>query len=164
MAKLQLARLKELLRYCPETGFFTRVRNQGNAKAGSRAGCERESGGYRVICVDHKMHYEHRLAWFYMTGEWPKEIDHIDLNKGNNSWANLRLATRSTNMANASLRKDNTSGYKGVSYNTKDRVWQAKIQLNTKTIFIGGFVNKEDAAEAYRGRAAELFGDFARIQ
>ena len=89
---LTLERLKTLLHYDPETGLWTWRVNKGRVKAGSIAGCS--TRGYWVLRVDQHNYLSHILAWFYMTGEWPEhEVDHRDLDKGNNHWDNLRPAT-----------------------------------------------------------------------
>ena len=89
-----------LLKYDPETGVFTWLADRAhNALAGCIAG-SRLSSGYCQIKVGGPLFYTHRLAFLYMTGRWPSaEIDHIDHNRGNNAWGNLREATRSQNLA-----------------------------------------------------------------
>ena len=77
------ARLKELLTYDPETGYFTRNVNVKGANAGERAGTI-TAKGYIAIGIDRKHYLAHRLAFLYMTGEWPKElVDHKDTIKIN---------------------------------------------------------------------------------
>lgn len=84
-AILTHARLRELLDYNAETGVFTwRVSRQGHCKAGSAAGARRHDG-YIRICVDQRRVWGHRLAWFYVHGEWPsQQIDHINGNPSDN--------------------------------------------------------------------------------
>lgn len=163
---LTQARLRELLDYDASTGVFTRRVRVANVAAGTIAGCRRGSG-YLFISVDNKLLRAHQLAWLYMTGEWPnKFIDHVDLNKANNRWSNLRLATKSQNQANTGLNKSNVSGIKGVSrYRAGERYgkpWQAGIQKDGKVIHLGHFVTKEEAGGAYARAAKTLFGEFAR--
>lgn len=76
------------------------------------------------------------------------EIDHIDRNPLNAQRSNLREVTTSFNQANANKRRDNTSGYKGVSWNKRDRKWYAQIMVNQKLIFLGSYVCKHEAARA----------------
>lgn len=89
-------------------------------------------------------------------------VDHLDRNKLNNQRSNLRLATRADNNRNQGLRKDNASGYKGVSkYHGK---WAANIQVDgSKQVFLGGFTDPEEAAYVYDKFAMQLFGDFAYL-
>ena len=155
--------LKSILEYKPEAGSWDWFVSKGNQKAGSKAGSIRKSDGYYRIKINGKEYVSHRLAWLYMTGEWPtNEIDHIDLNKLNNKWKNLREATHSQNMANVALLSNNTSGYKGVFWHKQNLKWMVQIKVNNKRIYLGSFVNKEDAVEAYKKAAKKYFGEFAR--
>ena len=86
-------------------------------------------------------------------------VDHIDQNGLNNRRSNLRLATIAQNMANSGPKKDNRLGLKGVSQ--KRRRFMANITHEGKTTYLGLFVNKEDAAEAYRKAAIAIHGEFA---
>lgn len=88
------------------------------------------------------------------------ETDHRDGNKLNNQKNNLRFATRSQNMMNIGLRKDNVSGIKGVSWNKRDKKWQPQICINQKIISLGYCNSKEEAIEKYNKKARELFGEF----
>src|ERR1019366_3934979 len=116
-----VARLKEVLRYVPETGLFTWLMKRGSRAAGSVAGTLR-SDGYIQIRLDGDAYLGHRLAWFYQTGSWPTpECDHQDLDKTNNRWTNLREATKSQNKANVNRPISNTSGAKGVCWHKKGR-------------------------------------------
>lgn len=154
-------RLKELLRYEPETGkWFWRI-SKGGIAAGTDAGTL-VSNGYIKIGIDRKKYLAHRLAWFYTMGVWPTEIDHIDLNKQNNKWLNLRVANRSQNMGNTMIRKNNTSGHKGVRWNKKSNKWVANITIDRKVTHIGLYDRMEDAIEAYQSKAVEHFGEFVR--
>jgi hypothetical protein len=157
---LTLSRLRSLLSYDPETGHFTRlVTRAKNAVAGDIAGTPHNCG-YVMICVDRRPYLAHRLAVFYVTGAWPREVDHIDMNKSNNRWINLRVATRSQNRANTRARADNTHGCKGVTRQKKR--WRPQIMVDGKRIQLGLFIRKEDAAKAYLLAAQKYFGEFAR--
>lgn len=162
------ARLMELLRYDPETGAFTHRVNISNRKAGDVAGCVHESrGNYCFISIDDKIYRAHKLAWLYVTGEWPDRlIDHRNLNRADNAFCNLRMATKSQNQANMKAPSHNTSGIKGVSpYRVGERYgkpWQATIRKDGKSIHLGHFSTKEHAAAAYAVAADRIFGEFAR--
>jgi hypothetical protein len=119
--------------------------------------------GYVQIMVDGRKYLAHRLAWLWMTGVWPDgEVDHWDTNGANNAWANLRAATRPQQLMNASKRSDNTSGYKGVSFDPRRGTWYARVESNGRKQWIGSFPTPE-AAKLARDAAADLFhGDFAR--
>ena len=88
-------------------------------------------------------------------------VDHIDGNPLNNRRCNLRLATKAENNRNVSMRRDNTSGFKGVSRVSEGNKWMAKIGVNGRQIFLGRFDTAEQAHEAYCAAAVLHFGDFA---
>jgi hypothetical protein len=156
--------LKRLFHYDPETGNFIRkVTKAGNAKAGMIAGAKSVRGGIIIRMFGNKDFRAHRLAWLYMTGEFPPdglEIDHINCNPEDNRWCNLRLATKSQNKHNTRVRKNNTHGFKGVSF--VNGRWMASIRLNWKRHYLGCFATPEQAAAAYAKAAHELHGEFAR--
>jgi hypothetical protein len=87
-------------------------------------------------------------------------IDHIDRNGLNNTRKNLRICTHAQNKANLHLYRNNTSGFRGVTFDKNRNKWFAKIRKNDKWIFIGRFDKKIDAAIAYQKKAKEFFGDF----
>ena len=99
-------RLYELLLYNQKTGEFTWKKNRKKALVGVVAGC-RAKTGYWVITIGTRRYYTHRLAWFYMTGAWPsKQIDHINGQRDDNRWCNLREATYSQNQTNSGQRTE----------------------------------------------------------
>ncbi|MEK6878312.1 MAG: HNH endonuclease [Nanoarchaeota archaeon] len=89
------------------------------------------------------------------------EVDHINGNRLDNRRKNIRLCAHADNMRNLKLRKDNTSGYKGVTKSYGK--WTAHIQFNKKGINLGYFKDKKDAAKAYNEAAKKYFGEFARL-
>lgn len=157
---LSQERLKEVFNYDVETGVFTwRISSNGRIKIGSVAG-EVMAKGYIRIQVDGKRYLAHKLAWLYITGSIPDgQMDHINQDKGDNSYVNLRLCTQSQNKANCKAYSNNESGYKGV-YRAGKR-WVAQIRFNKKLVYLGTHINILDAAKAYNVKAIELFGDFA---
>ena len=155
----------KLLKYDPVSGVFTRKINQGKFEAGSHPGhvnCD----GYIYISVNGTCYAAHRLAWLMATKTDPGEfeIDHVDGNRQNNAISNLRLATRSENNKNAKIRKDNSSGYKGVSYRKDTKNWRAVIHVNKTSISLGSFDTAELAYTAYCNAAKELYADFFKDQ
>jgi hypothetical protein len=159
---LTVERLRELIDYDPETGIFKRRTKCGCLRAGTIATSKTDQG-YLRIGIDHHRYRAHRLAWLYMTGEWPpKEIDHWDLNRFNNKWANIRLADHSQNMHNTMARSDNSCGIKGIWWYERSQNWGAQIQVRKRRIFIGYFKTREEAAKAYAVVAYEHFGEFSR--
>jgi hypothetical protein len=111
--------------------------------------------GYKRVSVLSKKFLVHRVIYFLNAGTWPKEVDHIDRDKTNNKFENLRPCTRSQN-------RFNTSGEnKGVSWYARHRKWQATITLNGKQKHLGYFENKEDAKLCYNSAATKIAGEFA---
>lgn len=155
--------LRTHLHYDSETGLFTRLRPASTAAAGEVAGYENDQG-YIVIAVCGAQHHAHRLAWLYMTSEWPShQVDHRNLDKGDNRWANLRLATPSQNGQNAPAKSNNTSSCKGVSWYAAGRKWRARIVIDKREISLGYFDDFEAAKAAYEAAAIKHFGAFARL-
>ena len=159
--RIKLERIREVLRYCPLTGNFYHAVPRRRITVGSIAGtlCK---GGYIVISIDGVREYAHRLAWFVTYGEWPHIIDHINGDRADNRIANLRNGKQWQNMGNSQIRRDNTSGYKGVSYFKRDGTWMAQIRCQGRYKFLGYYSTPEEAHEAYCRAAESLFGDFAR--
>ena len=146
--ELKQERLKELLHYDQESGLFTRRVRRGRCLAGEVAGTLTDTG-YIKIYYEGKLYRAHRLAWLYMTGVWPdSEIDHINGDRSDNRWANLRSALPHQNRQNTLLIPNNSSGYIGVSWSSNRRKWAAAIQHLGKTKWLGYFDNKEDARNA----------------
>lgn len=165
---LTQSRLKKLLHYDPLTGVFTwLVTRGGTARAGSVAGGPNDDG-YWHVKIDHVSYKCHRLAWLYMTGEWPEhQIDHRDLDPANNRWKNLRPATGTQNRHNTKIPKNNTSGIRGVTWSKKEGKWIAQIGAGPvatrTTIRLGAFASIEDAAAARRNAEIALFGEFSPL-
>ena len=159
---LTQARLKSALDYDPETGVFRWLVATGGRVIGQAAG-SRHCKGYLRIRVDGEQYLAHRLAWLYVTGEWPdRALDHINGDKMDNRIANLRLASASENNMNVSARRSNKTGLKGVF--PVGKRYMAQIRANGKVHYIGRFATPEEAHQAYLQRARELHGDFARAE
>jgi hypothetical protein len=156
---LTAERLRDVLHYDPGTGVFTwRVRTARCVHVGDVAGMI----NVRRIRIDGRLYKASRLAWLYMTGEFPVSgIDHTNLIRADDRFCNLREATASQNQANAPMRKDGKSGFKGV--HRRKNKWVAEIQVNGKQIFLGSFDTPERAFIEYCFAAWRHFGDHARI-
>ena len=142
--ELTQARLKELLHYNPETGVFTWKVTMRGVKLGSIAGgisCYK----YTQIKLDGVQYKAHRLAWLYMAGGWPDQIDHINQVRTDNRWLNLRNVTQRENQKNKALRKDNATGLAGVSWHKINKKWMSHIKVDGKRIYLGYFTDKFEA-------------------
>lgn len=161
---LTLERLQELLSYDPETGRFVRlVSTSSRARAGDRPGYLDRSHGYRAICIDGKEYYEHRLAWLYMTGEWPEQqIDHRNNDRSDNRFSNLRKAAERQNKKSLKMHRDGTSGVKGVTWHKKAGKWMAQIQSDGKHVYLGLHDSIDEAKEAYNEASKRLHGEFSK--
>lgn len=148
----------DLLTYDPNTGIFTwNVSRNWKVKAGDVAGGI-NSDGYRIVKLLGVGYMAHVLAWLVMTGSYPKtELDHKNGGKDDNSWHNLRLASRKENMQNFSeARKNNGSGLLGVSWYKKYGKWIAQIQADGKKKNLGYFDDKNEAHFAYMEAKKQL--------
>lgn len=156
-----------LLSYDPDTGSIAWRHAKFLQKAMTRpAGAEaggRTLNGYITICIKKKPFYAHRLAWLLTHGEWPSaEVDHINGDRSDNRAANLRLATQQQNQWNRKVRRDSSSGVKGVRYHKASGRWYASIVVSRKVIALGYHETIEQAAAAYSKAAKLHFGEFAR--
>lgn len=157
---LTLERLKELLSYDPETGVFIRRTAKKGNPAGSIAGSKGE-GIYIIVKVDNVPHLAHRLAWFYVNGEFPAtDLDHRDGNKRNNQIENLRLTDRAQNTWNRGKQIRNISGYRGVYWNKADKCWRAKTVVRGKSYLVGSFKCRHEAGAACDAFRKQMHGDF----
>lgn len=158
--KVTHTELLTLLNYCPLTGELRwRVNMNSRARAGDIVSCS--SLGYKVVKIYKIMYRVHVLAWLYMTGEWPlQDLDHIDRDRGNNKWANLRLASSSQNHWNASDKsRGNATGFRGVKEEGKR--FSARVNKHGKTYHLGPFDTAEEAHIAYKKKCLELHGEFS---
>lgn len=149
----------EHISFDPETGSFWRIQSTARVPAGSRADTLAASG-YRRVKFKGKYYSAHRLAWFLVTGEWPELlIDHKNMDKGDNRFSNLRLATHSQNTINTVARGVLP---RGVTFHKREQKFQAQIKAGGERHYLGLFDTAEQAHNAYLGAALRLHGDFAR--
>jgi len=120
-----------------------RARNVFNKMyAGRKVGYERAGHGttYLQVRAIGKVYALHRVVWLYCYLSWPKgQIDHVDGNGLNNHISNLRDVTRSQNQRNAKRRKDNKSGFTGVTWNSKANKWLVRICTDSGRKHLGYF-------------------------
>jgi hypothetical protein len=156
--ELTVERLRELLHYDSGTGVFTRRvdvmcgRNgkQVAARKGEVAGYVNKDG-YVMIGIEGRDYRAHRLAWLYVTGQWPTMlIDHKNRKKADNWWDNLREATKQMNGENMSAVRTNTiSGLLGAHYSRRHKLYCAKINVGSKVHYLGWHKTAQEAHQAY---------------
>lgn len=142
--------------------------NRGKrARAGDQAGCRHSSSnsGTQYIFVGYrrKTYQAHRIIFLMHRGYLPEQIDHIDGNGLNNDIENLRAATQVQNQHNKGTQKNNTSGFKGVSWNKQAKKWRAQIWFDGKSHHLGFSDTPEAAHEAYKAAAMKLHKEFANF-
>jgi hypothetical protein len=154
--------LKDILHYDQDTGVFTWIKPVRKTMINCIAGTI-SFEGYSVIKINKKIYRAHRLAWLYVYGEWPKSIlDHINGIKNDNKIANLREATFQQNVFNRKNESINTSGCKGVHWETARETWKVGIVINNKHIYLGRYKDKQEAINAYLISAKKYHGEFYR--
>ena len=158
-------RLRNLLSYDPETGYFRSICRRKKIPLGAIVGSTNKHG-YVAIGIDWRRYRAHHLAWFYVYNKWPDgELDHINGNPNDNRISNLREASSTENKRNAlgrNSRKNRKSRFKGVSRTRDNKKWEARICVNYKCLRLGNYLTEEEASAAYEAKAKELFGEFYR--
>jgi hypothetical protein len=163
---LSHAELVRVLIYNPRTGTWRwLISPRPNIRAGSTAGATYGSG-YRHIKLLGRQYKAARLAWFYVTGEWPPpgyEVDHKNGDTLDDRWDNLRLATRSQNACNQGKRRGiSPVELKGVGWDGARGLYRARIK-GDRQLLLGRYVHEEEAHQAYREAARKLHGRFANL-
>jgi hypothetical protein len=170
--------LKSILNYDEDTGLFTwkirpidhfktkRSFSIWNVKNSGKIAGWIDEYGYRRISIDGRNYRAHRLAYLYVYGLNPKEIDHIDVHgsKSDNRIKNLRAATSAQNRQNRGIRRDNKYGIKGISFHKKIGKWYAEIQSNNERFYLGCFASKDEAIKAYNEAIQQHHKEFSRIE
>lgn len=172
--KLTPEYLRECFAYNPDSGALvwlrrpvTHFRNAGLMKRWNTRYSGKEAGsttpiGYRIIGINDHTYNAHRIVWMLVYGTWPAEdIDHVNRDRSDNRITNLRLASRSENNYNSGLRKNNSSGVKGVSWNNLRGMWSVNVNAKGKNVFRGLFHDKEEAIAVCRDARKKIHGQFA---
>lgn len=161
--RITVSELKELINYDPDTGEIRWKKGRPGASSGNLAGTLKPSG-YVIVLIKRKLYRAHRIAWFYMTGEFPtKEIDHINGNKSDNRFCNLRLADKTQNNWNKKVRKDSKVGIKNVLYFPNFKKYYVRINANKQKHQFGPFDTIEEAAKVAEAQRAVLHAEFAHV-
>lgn len=162
-------RLREVFHYDKNTGFFHRKKKTGyKGRIGAIVGGLKQHG-YISIQIDRYRDYAHRFAWLWVTGKWPKEIDHINGNRSDNRWINLREATRFQNNGNRKLafKYKNYHLPKGViQFKTKtgELRYSGRITIRGKQVWFSRKTTIQEAHKDYMTAAQKYFGEFARAK
>lgn len=115
---------------------------------------------YVEATIDGINYYMHRMVMRCPKG---KVMDHVNRNPLDNRKSNLRICTQNQNGKNSPLKRNNKSGYIGVSWNKLNKCWTARIKVNYQGMHIGSFKDKVEAAKAYNAMATKYFGEFANL-
>lgn len=119
--------------------------------------------GYRYLRIRGRMVAMHRVVFTLVQGRKPKhDIDHIDRNRANNKIGNLREATGCQNNFNSKLHSRNTSGYRGVFWDKRDKLWYAAIQINGERKKLKFSKDKNLVVKAYRLAAQKALAGWFR--
>lgn len=152
---LTQAQLQAYLTYDPDTGVFTSL---ASGKSIGWKGWK----GYVSVAVYDVTYRAHRLAWLYITGEWPKGLlDHRDGDKSNNRFNNLRECTHSQNSANGIGKKNNSGLPRGVRKTHGAKTFKAEISINSRKIHLGCYSTEDEAYEVYALASELVHGDYA---
>jgi hypothetical protein len=114
------------------------------------------------VGLSYKTYLLHRLAVQYMTGEWPMgEVDHMNGNKADNRWANLRVVSSKMNKENRrDVTKRKSRGRLLGATPLPSGRWAAYITHNYKNHFIGTYDTEEEAHNGYLQRKREIHAGF----
>jgi hypothetical protein len=156
---LSCEKVKELFDYKDGELFWKKI---GPNKRTDRPAGAVNRDGYRRIKYMYKLYAVHRLVWTYHGNAPVAFIDHINGDVLDNRIENLRAVTHSQNCMNRKMRRNSTSGIKGVHWNSKKEKWVACVGLNYKSYRAGEFDTKEEAAAAVAILREKLHGEYAK--
>lgn len=177
MAILTYSDIAKILKYEPETGKLfwlprtaemfegtkfpqgpeAKAKNWNARYAGVEAFKTVHARGYIAGALLGKAYLAHRVVWLFETGSWPvDQLDHINGDRTDNRFENLREVTNTENSKNKAITKRNKSGFQGVFWNPKIKRWNANIGLNSRTKNLGHFLTKEEAIAARKNAEIEL--------
>jgi HNH endonuclease len=160
--ELTQERLKSIIDYNPETGIMRRKTTDKGYHAGDIVGTP-IGRGYIQAEVDGQRVLVHRLAWLYMTGAWPtKTINHKNGNHRDNSFSNLRQASRSeAAAAGRTGKRTGASGVLGVSWNKSAGKWHVQAWAKGKPYYGGLFESLDEASQKAANLRKTIHGEFA---
>jgi hypothetical protein len=153
--------LQALFRYEPDGRLLRLVTTNPRATALTYSGSPNKAGYLRTR-VAGKLYYNHHLVWFLHHGTWPPALDHINGDKADNRIENLRICDHTGNMRNALLRRDSTTGIKGIGWRPDKQRYRARIVVDRKEICLGHFKTLEEAKAVMQDARNKYHGEFAR--
>jgi hypothetical protein len=148
--------LHQRFTYSLDTGLFF-YKEPPHPRLSTKKAVGTKSRGYLKVEMEGKSYALHRLAFLYVVGYMPKEVDHIDGNRANNTWKNLREVTRSQNVQNSKIRSDNKLGIKGV-YKSSGSYKACIYKLGkryARTFNLSDYVTEVDCLEAAKKWVSE---------
>jgi len=151
--------LHELFEY-KEGSLYWKIRPSNNVQRGDKVGNNKL---YSHTSLKGKKIYVHHIIFMIFHGYLPSIIDFKDCDPSNTRIENLREADYSQVASSSRKRKDNTSGYKGVSWCSKKEKWVSRITSKKKHVHLGYFTDKEEAYQAYCRAAVKYHGEFANL-
>ena len=140
-------RLKELLDYDHLTGLLTWISGSRSDLIGKPCGNVKKCG-YVKCKIDGINYAAHRIIYKWMKGQEPNIMDHINGNRADNRWGNLRSVTPQQNNLNVTLLKNNKSGITGVFYHEKQNRYHSNVRIDGKSHHLGSFATKAEAIAA----------------
>lgn len=148
--------LRATLLYDQDAGKFYNLRKLGCGDAPRPLGSVGKRG-YAKVYFGGRCYPAHRLAWFYVTGQWPElDIDHINGVRHDNRFCNLRAVTRKQNRENTIV-SWSSSGFRGVSWSKSHSAWKAQVGHNGRQHILGYFADKVEAAAVAKAGRDRLF-------
>jgi hypothetical protein len=156
--------LRRLLNYDPSTGLLTwRVRGRGGPRGitvGAIAGSHNRERDCIQITINGRHYRAHRLAWLWMTGEWPDpQVDHINRCGTDNRWSNLRIATHQQNLVNCIKSRPRHPDLPPGAYPRRGKFY-SRILINGRDRVLGTFATAAEAHAAYVAALKRAHGTF----
>lgn len=145
--ELNQALVQKFFTYDALTGVLKRRLPTSNNYVGEVVGTLKNNG-YLSVGIGNKEYLVHRIIWLYQTGYMPDQVDHINHDRLDNSWSNLREVNNTDNSKNASISKNSSTKLNGVSFMKSRNKYRATIMVNKKQIHLGLFADINDAIQA----------------
>ena len=156
---LQKEDILDIFNYNINTGIFTWKKSRRGVAKGVVAGTLRQDG-YVHLCIGEERHFAHRVVYLLMEGYMPEQVDHINGNRSDNRWENLRACTPSENSQNRRI-TNSKSGFKNVNWHEQTKKWRVQVMIDGKSRSFGLYSNIEDAKRVAIIARKEIHGDFS---